>query len=282
MDRKKRELIGAAVGLPVLLQAGAATTAEAAMSKQPAETLEQKVDRLTALLQRDQDVRDIQNIVGKLAYLYEAGMYEKRLDFIARKTPGVTVEIGARGVFEGIDGARRALVDVEKSFEKSHAAGMKKIFPNVKFASDHAGMLETELLGTPVIEVAGDGQTARGQWTSLMAVGKTHEEDPKPQALWIWWKTSIDFVKEDGEWKVWHYLKNPIFATPYTKDWVENSLGLPPVPEPGTQKGIPGHGTPDRATTKAYDSYRITRTPRLEPKPPEPYKTFDPKDSYSW
>lgn len=278
---KKRDFIGAAVGLPIMLQAAVAAEGAAA-SRQPAETLEQKVDRLTALLQRDQDVRDIQNIVGKLAYLYEAGMYEERLKFIARKTPGVTVEIGARGVFEGVDGARRALVDVEKSFERSHAAGMKKTYPHIKFAGDHAGMLETELLGTPVIEVAGDGKTARGQWISLMAVGKTHEDDAKPQALWIWWKSSIDFVKEDGEWKIWHYLKNPYFATPYDKDWVENSLNLPPVPEPGTMKGIPGHGAPDRPTTKAYDSYRITRMPRLEPKPPEPYQTFDPKDGYSW
>jgi hypothetical protein len=217
-----------------------------------------------------------------MSYLYEAGMYEERLKFIATKTPGVTVEFGARGVFEGVEGARKTMVDVEKSFERSHAAGMRKTFPDVKFGSNHAGMLETELIGTPVIEVAGDGKTAKGEWLSLMASGKTHEEDPKPQATWIWWKSAIDFVKEDGEWKVWHWLKNPYFATSYKDDWVQNSLTLRPMQPPGTMKGIPGHGSPDRPTTRLYDSYRITREPRLEPKPPEPYQIFDPKDSYSW
>lgn len=279
MDTTKRDFIVAAVAAALPLSVGAEQSHKA---KAAALTLEEKIDRLTALMQREQDAREIQNIVSKMAYLYEAAMYEERLKYIARKTPGVTVEIGARGVFEGYEGARHTMVDVEKSFERSHAAGMRKVYPDVKFGSDHAGQFESELIGTPVIEVAGDGRTARGEWLSLMAVGKTHEEDPKPQALWIWWKTAIDFVKEDGEWKVWHYLKNPYWATPYGTDWVEHSMSLPPVPAPGTSKGIPGHGTPDRPTTKLYDSYRITREPRLDPRPPEPYATFDLKDSYAW
>jgi hypothetical protein len=278
----KRDFVVAAAGLAAGAQMRLAEATESTDAGHPSGkpgSLDEKIDKLTAMLQRNQDIHDIQNIVSKMSYFYEAGMCEERMKYIAKKTPGVTVEIGARGVFEGVDGARETLVDVEKSFERSHAVGMRKLFPDVKFGSDHAGMLESELIGTPVIEVAGDGKTARGEWLSLMAVGKTHEDDPKPQALWIWWKSAIDFVKEDGEWKIWHYLKNPYFATPYTKDWVENSLTLKPVPPPGTMKGIPGHGAPDRATTKLYDSYRITREPRLDPKPPEPYQTFDPIDA---
>jgi hypothetical protein len=243
------------------------------------EHLENRVERL----QRMEDVNSIKNLMGKMSYLYEAGMYEERMKYIAKKTPGVTIEIGLRGVFEGYDGARRALIDVEKNFERSHAAGMRKTFPDVDFPSDHAGMLESELLGTPVIEIAGDGRTAKGMWMSLMAVGKTHEDDPGPRASWLWWKSAADFVKEDGEWKIWHYLKNPLFLAPYEKDWVDVSLGLPAVPAPGTSNGIPSHGgDPDRPSTKLYDSYRITREPRLVPEPPNPYETFDEKDKYSY
>jgi hypothetical protein len=62
---------------------------------------------------------------------------------------------------------------------------------------------------------------------------------------------------------------------------VDVSLTLPPVPPPGTQKGIPSHGgNPDRATTKMYDSYRITREPRYWPRAPEPYGTFDESEAY--
>ncbi|KAI1624942.1 hypothetical protein EDD37DRAFT_371300 [Exophiala viscosa] len=237
--------------------------------------------RVLELLERQDAVRQIHNVIGKMALLYEAAMYDERLEFIASKTPGVTIEVGGRGVFEGMDGARRCFVDVERTFEKSHAAGMRKTFPDVSFGTEHAGLFESELPCVPVIEVAGDGKTAKAIWTSLQACGKTHEWDPKPQASWIWWRNAVDFVKEDGKWKIWHMLRNPFFFAPYTKDWVDASLTLPPIPPPGTQKGIPGHeGAPDRPTTKMYDSYRITREPRYWPKAPEPYESFDEKEAY--
>jgi len=234
-------------------------------------------------LQHLRDVNSIRNLISKEAYLFEAHMHEERLALIARKTPGVTVEQGLRGVFEGLDGARRTMIDIEEGMERSHAEGMRKAFPDAAFSSDTAGMLESQLTGTAVVEVAGDGTTARAAWLSLMACGKTHENDPAPQASWVWWKSAADFVKEDGEWKFWHYLKNPLFLAAYTKDWVQASLNLPPVPSPGTCRGIPGHeANPDRPNSKLYDSYRITREPRVHPELPEPYETFAETGSYSY
>lgn len=248
------------------------------------DALETKNQGLEHENERLQDINKLQNLMSKEAYLFEAHLHEERLKLVAQKTPGVTIEWGLRGVFEGFEGARRTMIEIEQSFERSHGAGMRKAFPDVDFSSDTAGMLETQLVGTPVIEVAADGKTARGVWVSLMAIGKTHEEDPKPKAQWLWWKSAVDFVKEDGEWKIWHYLKNPLFLAPYDKDWVENSLSLPPVPAPGTSKGLPGShgGNPNRPPTRLYDPYRITREPKYEPRPPEPYEKFDEKDSYSY
>lgn len=234
-------------------------------------------------LQRLRDVNGIRNLISKEAYLFEAHMHEERLALIAQKTPGVTIEQGLRGVFEGVEGARRTMIGIEQSMERSHAAGMRKAFPDRDLPSDAAGLLETQLTGTTVVEVAGDGKTARAAWISLMACGKTHENDPAPQASWVWWKSAADFVKEDGDWKFWHVLKNPLFLAGYTKDWVEASLSLPPIPAPGTCRGIPGHEAgPDRPNTKLYDSYRITREPRLHPELPNPYETFDDSESYSY
>lgn len=248
-------------------------------SSQDYTVLEAKVDRMTTLLQHEKDIRTVQNIVSKMAYMQEAAMYEARMQFIAQKTPGVTIEIGGRGVFEGYEGARKTLIGVEKHFEESHAKGMKRLFPDIKFGSNHAGLFESELIGTPVIEVADDGNTARGVWVSLMAIGKTHEDDPAPQAMWVWWRTAIDFVKEDGNWKIWHLKKNPFFGAPYKKDWVQQTLNMPSVEEIVKGGGI-NHGPQPDGIPTSYDSYRITREPTYEPAPPEPYKTFNPKNSY--
>lgn len=155
-------------------------------SSSQSQSLDAQIAHLTQQIKRQDAVRQIHNLVGRMALLYEAGLYAERLPFIAQQTPGVSIGIGGRGVFKGLEGARRTLVDIEDVFEQSHAKGMQRLFPDVQFPSATAGKFESELLGTPVIEVAGDGKTGKGVWTTLMAVGKTHEHDPKAQAGWLW------------------------------------------------------------------------------------------------
>lgn len=301
----------------VLVQFAAGCNENTRALRQEIEGLKANLEENARQIQRMEDINAIQNLMGKMDNLYEAGMYEERMAYIAEKTPGVSMEVGARGVFEGYESVRRSLVDTEYYFEKSHSAGMRKLFPDIDFPSDFAGKYESNLLGTPVIEVAGDGKTAKGVWTSLMTVGKTHENDPKMSAMWIWWKIGADFVKEDGQWKIWHYVKNPVYATDYSNSWVDSAVaratgaGFGPdgggegvkdddaapgsAPADGQQakpasggttqdnKGnvTPSHGTmADRPTSKLYWSYRITKEAQLVPKPPEPYETFDEKDAY--
>jgi hypothetical protein len=239
--------------------------------------LEVTVERLTAELERVRDAQAVQNLAGRLAYLYEVGDYEAMLEYVAEKTPGVTVEQGARGVFEGFEGARRSMIDVERAFEAQHGRSMRRIFPDLHFEHDSWGKVESELIGTPVVEVAEDGQTARGTWTSFMCVAKAYDTSERPFAAWVWWKTAIDFVKEDGHWKIWHWQKQPLFVTPYDKSWVEQ-FG----PLPVNAANMPPHsGSPDRPPTSAYNRYSFTRDPRNTPAPPAPYETFIESDSYA-
>jgi hypothetical protein len=221
---EKRTFFKAAfASLLVLMQRGV-SNAETAKPKKQEEGMEKKIEQLTLKMERLEALNAIQNLIAKMDYMYEGGMYEARMAYVAKKTPGVAIEIGARGVFEGYESARRTLVDTEKYYELSHAEGMKKTFPNIKFPSNFAGKFESNLLGSPVIEIAGDGKTAKGVWVSLMTIGKTHDNQDKPQAMWIWWKIGADFVKEDGEWKIWHYVKNPVYATTYDKSWMDNAI----------------------------------------------------------
>ncbi len=59
-----------------------------------------------------------------------------------------------------------------------------------------------EPLYSPLIEVAGDGQTAKGLWSCLGA----HNEvgGAGPVANWTWGYFAADFVKEGDGWKIWH------------------------------------------------------------------------------
>lgn len=61
------------------------------------------------------------------------------------------------------------------------------------------GQLLLHVTTTAIIEVAEDGQTAKGFWYSPGMIAETGQN-----ANSIWEAYGCDFVKEDGEWKIWH------------------------------------------------------------------------------
>lgn len=92
---------------------------------------------------------------------------------------------------------------------------------------------------TPLIEVAGDGQTAKGFW--LMAGVESGLAEPKnvgamPEYLyepvekdvegqrvwahWVWCQYALDFLKQEGEWKIWHFRCLEVARAPYSENWI--------------------------------------------------------------
>jgi hypothetical protein len=243
--------------------------------------LEERLLRLENLAQRALDIQAVQNIMSTHTYLYEAGMYEEMLAQFAVKTPGVTVEIANWGVFLGFEGARKMIVGNWKLFEKLHAEGMRKTFPR-QVKNDREGMLDTQALCSPVIEVAEDGQTAKGLWSGPSTQTQFGSRG-LPEAAWAWIKFGVDFVKEDGKWKIWHYHLCPLFRTGFDKSWVETSIMFAEMAEKAKSSDSPplfDFPEPDLPTTEYYNAYGLTVAPKYIPRPPEPYRTFSETFSY--
>ena len=76
-------------------------------------------------------------------------------------------------------------------------------------------MLDMQLT-TPMIEVAGDGLTARGLWW-CPGIGAEVDNRPEPQAVWNWGMVGADFIFENEQWKVWHlhYFRFIMFSNCY-------------------------------------------------------------------
>jgi hypothetical protein len=214
------------------------------------ETLEERIQRVEKMAQRALDVQEIQNLMARGRYGRPAGSSKPPLE-IAEKTPGVTSEVAHWGVYEGA-----------KGIEKMH-----KLTEYHK--ADPRGLMFIHPLTTPVIEVAGDGKTAKGVWISPGV--ETMRYNGKLTAFWAWVKYGADFVKEDGQWKIWHNHVYAVFRCPYDKSWVE---------EPNVDTDfIPDEFKADRPTT--YDHpYSPTTAMGNIPAAPEPYETWDPKDTY--
>jgi len=93
---------------------------------------------------------------------------------------------------------------------------------------DAKGGFVWHTITTPVVEIAEDRQTAKGIWYTPGIVG-SYSSDGTNNSQWMWEKYGVDFVRENGKWKVWHMKVYTDFSTP---------IGSPI----GTQGGAPGGG----------------------------------------
>jgi hypothetical protein len=214
---------------------------------------------IEARTQRLEDIQEIQNLMGRYEFLTTANMFTETVDLFATKTP-VKIEIGPLGVWEGLDAAWRC-------FHGFHNWTSKVGVPV-------EGQMMQHTLATPVIEVAGDGKTAKGVWMS-----PGHEArvlGGKLSALWVWGTYGDDFIKEDGKWKIWHHHVYIQILTPYDVPWTAER---PQVPGDIFPPGLPDEYRPDRPSTYTW-MYSPSAIMELVPAPPEPYETFDEETSY--
>lgn len=100
-------------------------------------------------------------------------------------------------------------------------------------------------------------------------------------------KYGVDFVNEDGEWKIWHIQMYYDYVFSLGSDWTRpgaRGQGQGP-PSGGDQAGPPSGGMgqqvqPTRANPNPYEQWSPTSVYKLEPKLPEPYYTFSETFSY--
>lgn len=233
-------------------------------------TLEQKIQRVL-------DVQEIQNVMSKHAYYHALGQNAVELEAIwVKKTPTPTFAQN-QGYYVGYDSIQYYYGKLCKLMQKANLALLRKHFPELEDNEKNlgAGTLIIHPLTTQIIEVAGDGQTAKGMWYSPGQITDFLSPDGKPLAHWIWEKYGVDFVKEDGEWKIWHLHVCTDFVTPVGKSWTDETGDAPmgvgqvsvELPRPDIDK-------------ETYKVYRMTQVPQDIPRMPEPYYTFSETFSY--
>jgi hypothetical protein len=204
-------------------------------------------DRVVAL-------QAVQNLMGRYSHLAEEHGEGTLGDLFAMKTEGVSWKSP-----RGPDG----IAAMKDRFARPSEDPLK-----------YPGQLHMHSMFTPVIEIAADGKTAQGVWDSFGPGVQTVSSG----AGWLWVKYGVDFVKEDGEWKIWHLQVFPIFSTPYEKSLTTTALehaAGPPPPPPGDMPAATQHWSGPKDALWIYDG----KTPLRGPHVPEPYCSFDPAKS---
>ncbi|HUN88866.1 MAG TPA: nuclear transport factor 2 family protein [Terriglobales bacterium] len=259
-------------------------------TKKPAKTgidtriarLEKLLSQIDAKAQSSKDRAEVENVFAQYMYLHNAFRDSEIIDLWAAKgTPGIRAQYSNNGVYTNWD-----------SITYYH-----RDRPAPK------GKLILHFLTTPMIEVAGDGKTAKGLWIAAgIESGLTDPEVAKQapdfmygpelvegKRVWqhtVYLKYGIDFLKQDGRWKIWHFHCFECARSPFHLGWIPFASKAQNDPfnydlmyfgEDGRPVFMP---KPDGPATIFMNPYRTDTSQVLDAKPPVPYKTFSETFEY--
>lgn len=167
----------------LLLPAAGARTADAA-----------NVDQLLLRAQRLADTVEIKRLQCEYGYYLDRSDWDAVLDLF---TDDVVAEYGNSGVYRGKEHVRGLL----------YAIGYGKSGLRVGQLRDHIQL-------QPVVDLAPDGQSARGRWKALVLLGQYGE-----YARWQTGPYENEYRKEGGRWKISRIHWYETFTVPYAGGW---------------------------------------------------------------
>lgn len=138
-----------------------------------------------------------------------------------------------------------------------------------------AGQFQGLPITTPVVEIAGDGETAKGLWHIQGSDNTVGIYGPLS-----WWKLgflAIDFRKENGQWRLWHVLHAEDVTAPMGENWLRPKERSP-QPE---YAALAACELPEYTLRREnYRPYSVQRPFTPPPALPEPYEHFAETFSY--
>ena len=217
-----------------------------------------------------EDTTAIANIMGAYTFLNCYRLFDRQIKDWTTNEPTLTLN---NGKYIGYEAVKGFLVDYNNEQTKWANEVMRGLYPD-----ELGGKTDEEIwavgsntvltMTTPIIEVAFDGKTAKGLWYIFGSTTEVYEKGPK--AAWNFGKCAVDFIKEDGVWKIWHMTLFTDIQCPLGQNW-------------GTAKMYEHDGVEAPAPTEAgefYKSFGEDYVFEIKPEMPEPYDTFANTFSY--
>jgi hypothetical protein len=188
-----------------------------------------------------------ENLVGKVSYYFSASRMKELAELFAHtEEDRITMPYG---VYLGTDAAERCFVQDMTDRDTQ----------DPKRAEELKGRMMIPDICTPLVEVAGDGKTARGLWVCPGL--EAHRVEGGSQGWWSWFKLAVDFCLTENGWKIWHMAKYPYFAAEYEKSWVESPKYI----------WTPARISADQPAPEQYYYAKDAIYPDEEPAMPLPY-----------
>lgn len=249
-------------------------------------------------------ILEVQNTFSKHVYYHAAARHVDELADIWVKEDGPYAATATWtsdvGIIEGMAQITKFYGGNLMEHLKNLLASINKIHPEIKNVPENLGVgfgYDMNFLTTPVIEIAGDGKTAKGIWYSpgVSIAGSVMEEGKTSmRGEWRMTKYGVDFVKEDGKWRIWHiriYLDNTPPGWSFENGKAvyaptgASGAGAPKCDAPGREIKEDQHssatsGISIKSNPNPYKAWKPTHVQKIDPRLPEPYYTFSETFSY--
>ena len=232
------------------------------------------------LVNRFEDKREIKNLMGKYANCIILNREQEVYDLFWSKADDVSLMFN--------DGAYVGAAAVSGYYAACYERNMlvakllQARFPErLGGKSDEdiygIGPFKVKPLASPVIEVAGDGKTAKGLWFCQGAYNDV--ESCGPVAHWTWGYFAVDFVKEADGWKIWHLQYLNDIDCICGQNWAVEQTPYPELPEFAP---LGEFKYPEYTVKKTFRTLYSADRPTVEcPEIPRPYATFAETFSYA-
>lgn len=166
-------------------------------------------------------------------------------------------------------------------------AQMYDLVPEISWLTDFRplGEIAMHTLATDIIEVADDGQTARGFFLTPGIIASALTPKMTHRGFALWERYGSDFIFENGEWKYLHEQVCPDLSGAFdvSNTGVESYQKLKNPPE-DAQPSNPGGAEDDMRLSDPgplhYD-YTTLQTVQDTVPWPEPYVTMDNDNTYT-
>jgi hypothetical protein len=182
-----------------------------------ADTLElkQHIATLTRRIDTLESVDAVRSLQYKYGYYMDKGYYNETVDLFAEHAEVRFLN----GIYQGKQGARRLYCDWFRDlFAHGHNG------PTHGFLLDH-------LLLQAIIDIAPDGNTAKGRFRCFMQGGYHESRQERipgfPEQCWEGGIYENEYVREDGVWKIKLLNYNMLWQANYAEGWAHSAVHLP-------------------------------------------------------
>jgi hypothetical protein len=246
------------------------------------------------------DKENIKDLMSRRCYYKQNDWRQKELEDLWVQSPDhqATASLANNlGYFVGMGDISAYYVEGIRVKRQAQLELVQKTQPDAAYGNS---VMNAHTYHTVMVELAGDGQTAR-----YLCYDHGHQTDPQPdgtaKGYWTSGHLLADLIKEDGVWKIWHIksmhdfsipaapvpgMAGPGFGGPPPEDGEgapegegPGPGGPPKMPDLGPDPYEDDYGTPTVAKPYVV-KYAWNDLPKQMPNTYTPHETYEPSISY--